>query len=347
MSDYPFLAIPYLTALEDSGAVAAERGWQPRHLELEQGWMPLYLRNQSRGEYVFDFSWAEAYQRHGLAYYPKLVTAVPFTPVAGPRWRGSPDPAVLWEGVRQQMAETGASGWHLLFPDQDCREALADLPLVARQACHFRWFNRDYADFDDYLGRFQSRKRKNLRKERQRVVEQGVTVERISGSAIRREQWRIFYQCYASTYLKRGQFPYLDEGFFLQLAQTMASQIMLVLAYRGEQPLAAALYFQDSQQLYGRYWGCLEEVDGLHFELCYYQGIEHAIESGLQVFDPGVQGEHKILRGFEPVITWSLHHLREPAFQNAIADFCREEAEQVHRYREEAMTLLPFRKDGG
>ncbi|MCK0153217.1 GNAT family N-acetyltransferase [Alcanivorax sp. S6407] len=347
MSDYPFLNERFLTALESSGAVTAERGWRPCHIELENGWMPLYLRSHSRGEYVFDYSWADAYQRHGLAYYPKLVTSIPFTPVTGPRWRGAPDPQQLWQAIEGRLAQTGASGWHLLFPDQQCREALVELPLISRQACHFRWFNREYVDFDDYLARFQSRKRKNLRKERQRVTEQGVTVQRLAGPAVSAEQWRLFYQCYASTYLKRGQFPYLDEAFFLQLAETMARQIMLVLAFRGEQPLAAALYFQDAEQLYGRYWGCLEEVDGLHFELCYYQGIEHAIEAGLQVFDPGVQGEHKILRGFEPVITWSLHYLREPGFHRAIADFCREEADHVQRYREEAMTLLPFRKDGG
>ncbi len=218
---------------------------------------------------------------------------------------------------------------------------------MSRQACHFRWFNRGYEGFDDFLGRFQSRKRKNLRKERQRVVDQGVTVRRVSGQAISPEDWAFFYQCYASTYLKRGQLPYLGEAFFSQLGERMASQLMLVLAYRHERPVAAALYLEDGEHLYGRYWGCLEEVDGLHFELCYYQGIDYAIEQGLQEFDPGVQGEHKILRGFEPVITWSLHHLREPAFQNAIADFCKEEAMHVQRYREEAMTLLPFRKDGG
>ncbi|MQX53178.1 GNAT family N-acetyltransferase [Alcanivorax sediminis] len=347
MTDYPFLKDSYLSALEHSGAVTAERGWQPCHLAGESGWVPLYLRSHSRGEYVFDYSWADAYQRHGLAYYPKLVTAIPFTPVTGPRWRGSLEPTRLWEGVQERMNETGASGWHLLFPDQACRDALVDLPLAARQACHFRWLNRDYSDFEDYLARFQSRKRKNLRKERQRVAEQGVTIERVAGPLVSAEQWRVFYQCYASTYLKRGQLPYLGEDFFLQLAQTMASQILLVLASRNDKPIAAALYFLDAQQLYGRYWGCLEEVDGLHFELCYYQGIEHAIAAGLQVFDPGVQGEHKILRGFEPVITWSLHYLREPGFQNAIMDFCQEEAVHVHRYRDEAMTLLPFRKDGG
>lgn len=347
MTDYPFLNSHYLNALESTGAVSAERGWQPVHLTLGGGEMPVYLRSHSRGEYVFDYSWAEAYQRHGLAYYPKLVTSIPFTPVTGPRWRGALEAAQIWEGIRERMGETGASGWHLLFPDQTCRDALAELPLVARQACHFRWFNRSYADFEAYLERFQSRKRKNLRKERQRVQAQGIRIERIPADNATPQHWKLFYRCYANTYLKRGQLPYLGDAFFQQLSKTMSSQMLLVMAYRDEQPLAAALYFQDAQQLYGRYWGCLEEVDGLHFELCYYQGIEYAIENGLAVFDPGVQGEHKILRGFEPVITWSLHYLREPGFQQAIANFCEEEALHVQRYRDEAMSLLPFRKDGG
>ena len=345
MTDYPFLKPAFVAALESGGAVSPQRGWGPSHQTLNQGWLPLYARNDSRGEYVFDYSWADAYQRHGLAYYPKLVTAIPFTPVVGPRWRGTLNADQIWEAVSEQMAQQGASGWHVLFPDRACREQLSALPLVSRQACHFRWFNRDYQDFEDFLSRFQSRKRKNLRKERRRIAEQGIAVTRLQGGKISDQDWAFYYQCYASTYLKRGQLPYLDEAFFAAIREAMADQLMLVLARRGEQPLAAALYFQDGDCLYGRYWGCLEECDGLHFELCYYQGIEHAIASGLAEFDPGVQGEHKILRGFEPVITWSLHHLREPAFQRAIADFCREEAEHVRRYREEARSLLPYRRD--
>jgi len=347
VSVYPFLGKDFFDALQGCGAVAPKTGWQPCHLETEQGWMPLYLRSHSRGEYVFDYSWAEAYHRHGLAYYPKLVTSIPFTPVTGPRWRGDLSAASLWSGVKDRMAEHQASGWHLLFPDAAAREQLQELPLVSRQACHFRWLNRDYRDFEDFLGQFQSRKRKNLRKERRRVQEQGLTITRHHGDRISASDWAFFYQCYASTYLKRGQLPYLNEAFFSAVGERLSEQLMLVLARDGERPVAAALYFFDAECLYGRYWGCLEERDALHFELCYYQGIEFAIEQQLAAFDPGVQGEHKILRGFEPVITWSMHHLREPAFHRAIADFCREEAVHVQRYREEAMTLLPFRKGGG
>ena len=322
MSVYPFLSDAFFDALQGCGAVNPKTGWQPCHLEADGGWMPLYARSHSRGEYVFDYSWADAYQRHGLDYYPKLVTSIPFTPVTGARWQGDISADSLWGGVQE-------------------------LPLVSRQACHFRWVNRDYRDFDDFLGQFQSRKRKNLRKERRRVQEQGLTITRHQGGQISANDWAFFYQCYASTYLKRGQLPYLNEAFFSTVGERLADQLMLVLARDRDRPVAAALYFFDADCLYGRYWGCLEERDGLHFELCYYQGIEFAIERQLAAFDPGVQGEHKILRGFEPVITWSMHHLREPAFHNAIADFCREEAVHVQRYREEAMTLLPFRKGGG
>ena len=348
MTSYPFLNPAFFQALQQCGATTPETGWSPCHVEREGAWLPLYGRDHSRGEYVFDFSWADAYQRHGLAYYPKLVTSVPFTPVVGPRWLGDWSPDALWQAVSEQMAEQQASGWHLLFPDQASRETLAELPLVSRQACHFRWFNRDYADFEGFLARFQSRKRKNLRKERRRIQEQGIQVERRRGAEIQPDDWALFYRCYASTYLKRGQMPYLNEAFFATVAEQQGEQLMMVLARddNTRAPIAAALYFFDDTQLYGRYWGCLQERDCLHFEMCYYQGIEFAIEQQLQEFDPGVQGEHKILRGFEPVITWSMHHLREPAFQRAIGDFCEEEAQHVLRYQDEARTLLPFRRDG-
>lgn len=341
---YPFLTDAFIRALSDCGAATAQTGWRPCHVEEGERWLPLYARSDSWGEYVFDFNWAQAYQRHGLAYYPKLVTAIPFTPVEGPRWRGAWQGQALWDAVREQLARHNASGWHLLFADSTCRDELAELPLIVRQACHFRWFNQQYSDFEAFLARFQSRKRKNLRKERRRVTEQGITVERYTGQQITSAHWDCFYRCYASTYLKRGQMPYLNQAFFRALAQSLSEQTMMVLAYHQGQPVASALYLFDQKALYGRYWGCLHEFDALHFELCYYQGIEFAIEQGLVEFDPGVQGEHKILRGFEPVITRSMHHLVEPAFHRAVADFCHEEAGHVQGYRREAMTLLPFHK---
>lgn len=340
---YPFLTHAFLDALEQTGAAGPRTGWGPCHLRDGDALMPLYARTGSRGEYVFDFAWADAYERHGLPYYPKLVTAIPFTPVEGPRWRGGWSAASIWDGVRERIVEQGASGWHLLFPDAATRDLLEPLPLIERIACHFRWYNRDYLDFEDFLGRFNSRKRKSVRRERRRVGEQGLTVERYSGAAIPDDLWPVFYQCYADTYLKRGQFPYLGDAFFRRLARELGDQVMLAIARQGGEPVAAALYLFDEEALYGRYWGCLREYDALHFELCYYQGIEFAIERGFRVFDPGVQGEHKILRGFEPVLTSSLHWLAEPAFHEAVADFCEREARHVLAYRDEARTLLPYR----
>ena len=348
MDRYPFLHSAFDLALHDAGVVGAGTAWQVCHRRQPMGQVPLYLRHSSRGEYVFDFSWAEAYQRHGLAYYPKLVTAVPYTPVVGPRWSGSWSADNLWQEIASALEEHQASGWHLLFPDAQSRQVVAELPLVARQACHFRWVNRDYGDFEDFLATFQSRKRKNLRKERRRIGEQGLQIDRWVGEAISPQLWSQFYVCYANTYYLRGQRPYLPPTFFEALAQSeLREQMLLVTASENGQLIASALYFFDAETLYGRYWGCKAERDCLHFELCYYQGIEFAIEKGLRAFDPGVQGEHKLLRGFEPEITWSYHYLANQEFQRAVAQFCKEEARQVTAYFEEARHYLPFRKAGG
>ncbi|MCK0537262.1 GNAT family N-acetyltransferase [Alcanivorax quisquiliarum] len=355
MTDYPFLRREWLLALAESGAVAApgsnddRTGWHDISCRAGEGVLPLYRKAHSWGEYVFDHGWADAYARHGLHYYPKLVTAIPYTPVTGPRWRlpqGVSDAAGwLWPRIQEALAAHQASGWHLLFPDQAAAEALAELPLITRQACHFRWFNRDYQTFDDFLAALVSRKRKSLRRERQRVLEQGLTIQRAAGAAIPAHWWDVFYACYADTYLRRGQSPYLAPAFFRAIREQMGEQLMLTAAFADnpEQPVAMAIYLFDGQGLYGRYWGALQDYDALHFELCYYQGIEFAIEQQLALFDPGVQGEHKLLRGFEPVITRSLHHLVEPAFHQAVADFCEREAHAVLAYRDEARTLLPYR----
>ena len=341
---YPFLAPAFHRALEDTGAVGAGTGWSPVHLTDEDFWMPLYLKYHSRGEYVFDFAWAEAWLRNGLDYYPKLVTAIPFTPVPGPRWRGEPPAAeTLRAWMIERVQQLGASGWHLLFPDEPTRAALEGGDLIRREACHFRWFNRGYADFDDFLGTLVSRKRKSLRRERRRVGEQGLTVARRTGPEIDPHWWSAFERFYADTYFKHGQRPYLPPSFFRRIAVDMPEQLMMAMAFLDGEPAAAALYFFDEERLYGRYWGCLREYDALHFELCYYQGIEFAIERGLTEFDPGVQGEHKILRGFEPVITTSLHYIDDARFREAVADFCRRESGAVRAYQEEARTVLPYR----
>ncbi|MGB1092561.1 MAG: GNAT family N-acetyltransferase [Oceanobacter sp.] len=355
-SGYPFFQHAFLAALEDSGCVNEKSGWHPNYLihantngQLDCA-IPTFLKQHSYAEYVFDWSWADAYQRHGLDYYPKMLWAAPFTPATGPRLLKSPDSEISWadaiELITQLCEGNQLSGWHLNFLENDDVEALRALEgLSIRQACQFHWFNRGYTSFDHYLDHFTSRKRKSVRKERKKVIESGVTVERAFGSDISPDLIKSFYHCYQSTYLKRGRSGYLNKALFTHLLDSMADQMMLVTARREDTPIAHALYFFDQHTLYGRYWGCLEEVEHLHFEACYYQGIEFCIEQGLKHFDPGTQGEHKISRGFEPTLTYSAHKLMHPSFQQAVEQFVQEENDYVLRYQEEAASLLPFKED--
>lgn len=352
-SDYPFLRHAFLGALERSGATTARSGWQPRHLLLESGGrlvghLPLYLKHHSYGEYVFDWSWADAYRRHGLPYYPKLLSAIPYTPATGPRLSLRPEvdtetahAAVIAE--LQAYCRERASSLHVLFPTGD--ESALWGELSERIAPQYHWFNRGYRDFEDFLDTFSSRKRKNLRKERRRVAEQGVTLRFVEGAAIDASLWQHFYHCYQMTYAKRsGHGGYLNEGFFQDIGRCMPDNLLLVVAERDGQPVAAALNFKDSTTLYGRYWGCVQELEYLHFEACYYQGIEYCIEHGLQRFDPGAQGEHKIQRGFEPVVTRSRHWIVDEQFRGAIDHFLVEETRAIHDYLVEARALLPFKQ---
>jgi predicted N-acyltransferase len=357
---YPFLSYPFLQALEDSGCMGGDSGWHPEYLlhrdaSNRPDWiLPLFRKHHSYGEYVFDWGWADAYQRHGFRYYPKLLCAAPFTPATGPRllYHNATNPAP-WqdaiEALQQHCRDQQASGWHLNFPNSSDLAELKTLTeqqgYLLRQACQFHWFNRNYTSFEHFLEFFTSRKRKSVRKERQRVRDMNIHIRRLTGEQLTADVIKRFYQCYQLTYLKRGQQGYLNNTFFLQLAATMNQQMMLVEASHNEQHLASALYFFDDHTLYGRYWGCKEEVDGLHFEACYYQGIEFCLEHGLDHFDPGTQGEHKISRGFEPVITSSIHQLQHPDFQAAVADFIEQEIPQILNYQQQAATLLPFREN--
>ncbi|MEE4249792.1 MAG: GNAT family N-acetyltransferase, partial [Alcanivoracaceae bacterium] len=278
---YPFLQPAFFDALEQSGGACAASGWQPVHLQQDDSWMPLYLKSHNRGEYVFDHGWAQAYAEHGLRYFPRLVTAVPFSPLTGPRWRGNPDPGWIGEQVRELAGQHGASSWHLLFPDQPTLAALQSSPLslARREACHFRWFNRGYREFEDFLAGLTSRRRKAIRRERKQIQDSSVRVEQAIGEQIPADWWSAFYQCYADTYFKRGQRPYLGEEFFQRLRHSsLLNQLMLVMALVDEKPIAAAFYLFDQHTLYGRYWGSLLDIGGLHFELCYYRGIEFCIE---------------------------------------------------------------------
>lgn len=352
---YPFLRHEFLYALEQSGCVGAGTGWQPQHLILLQADAPvaavaLYAKAHSYGEYVFDWAWADAYQRHGLAYYPKLISAVPFTPATGPRLlisEGVPrDQAVhaLLKAIREKVQEEQLSSWHLLFPDQANLGALKDSGLIVRQGCQYHWFNQDYSDFDDFLSALSARKRKAIKRERRIVAEQDIQLKRLWGHEISPAQIEVFYHFYQATYYKRGQQGYLTLEFFERLLATMPEQLLLILATRQDEPVAAALCILGGDTLYGRYWGSFEDYPCLHFEACYYQGIEFCIEQKLARFDPGAQGEHKITRGFKPIPTHSLHWIAHPGFRTAIANFTAQEQEGVNHYLEKAQTLLPFKR---
>lgn len=312
--------------------------------------MPLYLKTHSWGEYVFDWAWANAYDRHGLNYYPKLVTAIPFSPATGPRVifdANAKRPALarqLVAEVQQLAEEVGASGWHLLFPDAATLSDFAGLGLMQRSGVQFHWFNRGYGSFDELLDHFVARKRKMVRRERRRIGEQGLRVEMLAGAEISAPLWDFFFRLYQRTYLKRsGNRGYLTRDFFARVGAAMPAQIAMAVAYDGADTVACALYFRDATTLYGRYWGCVRDYDGLHFELCYYQGIDYAIRLGLQKFDAGAQGEHKILRGFEPVETHSLHWIKRADFADAIAQFIEREQKDNNLYIEQARALLPYR----
>ncbi|MGB1457157.1 GNAT family N-acetyltransferase, partial [Spongiibacter marinus] len=334
----------------------AETGWLPQHLVIREGGvlcglLPLYIKSHSYGEYVFDWAWADAYRRHGLEYYPKLLSAIPFTPATGPRLclRDDLEADALYSVVVEQMQrraeQLGASSAHILFPDVNDAERWQRAGLLQRVGPQYHWFNRGYQCFDDFLATFSSRKRKNLRKERRTVADQGLRLERLPGSDVSESQWRFFFHCYQMTYAKRsGHGGYLSEAFFQAIAQSMADRLLLVLAYEGDVPVAAALNFQCADTLFGRYWGCIREYDFLHFEACYYQGIEHCIEQGLSKFDPGAQGEHKIQRGFEPITTYSQHWLADASFSDAVARFLHTEQRHIAEYLQEAAQALPFKQ---
>jgi uncharacterized protein len=344
---YPFLRHEFLFALEQHGSASAETGWQAHHLLLENdvgepvAAAPLYLKSHSYGEFVFDFSWADASHRLGRAYYPKLVNAIPFTPVTGPRLL-APEPGtrvVLAQAVRKQAESLGLSSAHALFLDDQDRVAYREAGFLLRKDCHYQWFNPGYRDFDDFLDRLDGRRRKEIRRERRKVANAGIHIEIKSGREISEYIWPTIYDCYSRTYLLRGQPPYLSFDCLRAISTQLGKEVLFFLAYRDSQMIAAAYMIEAGNCLYGRHWGCLEEHDGLHFELCYYQGISHCITRQLARFDAGAQGEHKLRRGFEPVGTWSAHWLAEPRLRDAVADYLRRETMAIDDYiRQQSMT---------
>lgn len=349
----PFVRHAFLSSLEDSGSVGGRSGWRPQHQLLIDAEgevaaaLPLYQKTHSSGEYVFDWAWADACHRAGIEYYPKLLCAVPFSPVTGARLLGDVEAAgQLLDQLTGGLGERSYSGLHVNFTEP-CADAIfcGRDGWLERIGCQFHWHNRDYRDFQDFLDGLTSRKRKQLRKEREQVAGQGIDFEWRDGHQVSELEWDFVYACYANTYHVRGQAPYLTRAFFSLVAERIPESIRVVLATKSGQPVAMAFSLVDGKDLYGRYWGCLDEFDRLHFETCFYQGIDQAIAAGLSRFDAGAQGEHKLIRGFEPVITRSWHYLEHPGLRAAVREFLEQERLGVMRYAEAARDALPYRQD--
>jgi len=354
-SDNPFTRVSFLESLEQTKCCSINTGWKPFHILFKDdhqqaiGLMPCYIKQHSWGEFVFDWAWAQAYKEHGLDYYPKLLTAIPFTPVPGPRIITRPgydSEAMLsfWLSQLPTYADRfNFSSWHLLFPENQLKITSSD--LLARIDCQYHWFNHDYQSFDDILSHFASRKRKNIKKERASLIHKNIRVIRHTASQITPPMLEAFFRFYCNTYLIRGHQPHLNLAFFKSILCSMPDNIMLALAYQDEEIIAGSWFFFDTQTLYGRYWGCEQDVPGLHFECCYYQGMEFCVEKNLKIFNPGTQGEHKISRGFEPVSTQSFHWIKHQGFKQAIANYLNHERPEIQHYMTQVTSKLPFKKD--
>jgi len=349
------LSHAFLSAFETSESVSLGTGWQPKHLLFKEnnalvGAIPLYAKSHSYGEFVFDWAWADAYERNGLQYYPKWLCAVPFTPVPGPRllttdlYRDR-----IASGLIQWAQHSKLSSLHVLYTDDNDQAALKLAGCMSRTHTQFHWFNRGWGTFDEFLTSLTQSKRKKIRAERRKVREAGITTQVLTGESLTEEHWDFFYRCYANTYQMRGNAPYLSPAFFKTVGNKLPHHCVMALAYEGQRPLAASLLWRDQahgqERLYGRYWGALEHVDCLHFELAYYTPLEWAIAHKIVVVEGGAQGEHKLARGFEPVLTQSTHWLAHPAFANAVEQFLERERAGVSAYTESLSS--PFKPEIG
>ncbi len=347
---HPFLRHEFLHALHDTGCACERTGWTPQYLILRQGRslvgaMPLYLKSHSYGEYVFDWAWADAYHRHGLSYYPKLLGAIPFSPVTGPRLLAR-DAATRSLLVRAALEFAGqTSSFHVLFPTEREAGELEAAGMMLRRTVQFHWRNRGYASFEEFLSDLASAKRKKIRQERRRVGEAGVQLRRLTGTEVREEHWNFFTHCYNSTYRAHHSAPYLNLAFFMRLGEKLPDNVLLVLAELDGKLVASALNIFSQTTLYGRYWGAVGDVPLLHFEACYYQAIEFCIERGIGEFEGGAQGEHKLARGFMPVQTCSAHWLKHPQFADAVEKYLARETAGIERYVDELNERSPFRKE--
>lgn len=357
--DNPFLSHAFLAGLERHGCVRNELGWQSWHLAWYRDGrpvaaLPAYLKGNSHGEFVFDWSWAQAHELAGGRYYPKLVCAVPYMPVTGPRLLTGRTPNAVLEraladGLIAETRRLELSGAHINFPDPACAERIERDPRwLPRRDVQYHWSNRGYADFDAFLAALNHKKRKNIRRERERLFAEGWTFRRLSGGELDERGWRLVHALYVRTFAEKGNYPALTEDFFRHLGSALPDRTMVCLARSPDgRPAAMSLFLEGGGRLYGRYWGCLHPAPGLHFECCYYQGIDYAIERGLAAFEPGAQGEHKLARGFLPVLTHSYHYLRDPVLRTRVMRALEQERASVAGWHEELLARSPYAQDDG
>ncbi|MDB5727206.1 MAG: N-acetyltransferase, partial [Noviherbaspirillum sp.] len=348
----PFLSFAFLHALHESGSASASTGWRPQYLTLWredqlEAAMPLYAKSHSYGEYVFDWAWADAYQRNGLDYYPKLLSAIPFTPVSGSRLlsRNADAEAALISALSDLQERGGTSSTHVLYPPEAQAGALRDAGFMLRTGVQFHWLNDGYRSFDDFLDTLERKKRKNIRAERRKVHEAGIIFRHVPGRDATEADWRFFKRCYDHTYAAHYSTPYLNLDFFRRIGASMPQNILLVVAEREGKPIASSLLIHSDKILYGRYWGAIQEVPCLHFETASYQPLEFCIAKGIESFEGGAQGEHKMARGFLPQKTWSAHWLAHPAFADAIERFLEREKGGIDSYIDELNERSPFKEN--
>ena len=354
VTDNPFLDHAFFLALEESGCAAPKTGWQPQHIVLSDdndrplGLMPLFLKSHSMGEFVFDHGWADALERAGGSYYPKLQCSVPFTPATAPKLlvpSGDTAVAAALLSTAQQLAiQRNASSVHATFVPESEADAIIGDGWLKRLDTQFHWHNEGFASFDDFLETLSSRKRKTIKRERRDALADGLTIKWLSGADLREEHWDAFYDFYEDTGARKWGRPYLNREFFSRLNQSMADRIVLMLAYDGSTPIAGAINFVGKDRIFGRNWGCTRDVPFLHFELCYYQAIDYAIEHKLAVVEAGAQGEHKLARGYAPATTYSVHWLAHHGLREAVADYLERERRSVEHSQEVLEQYTPFRK---
>lgn len=352
IGDHVVLRHEYLRALHECGCACPATGWSPHYITMWQrdqltGAMPLYLKSHSYGEYVFDWAWADAYHRYGEHYYPKLLSAVPFTPVSGPRLIASDKESrlrLLAEAMSLRKT-LNASSVHCLFPPVNETDEMETFGMLRRVGVQFHWENHSYSDFADFLATMNHDKRKKIHQERRKLSELGVTFATVPGRDVTDAQWRFFFRCYSATYRNHGSKPYLNLAFFQRLGQTMGENVVLFMGFHEGEPVACSLCLRSTDRLLGRYWGATGYVPGLHFEMCYYRPIEYCIAKSILVFEGGAQGEHKLARGLLPVQTTSAHFLARKEFSNAVAEFLVREKQGIGQYVDELERHAPFKYD--